>query len=86
MVDTIEALQVGDLKEISNSSSNDDDAFLGLVGDVLSCDVTLPSNDLLLERCTFYKSVGTAIQDIITAEEVVENAKRLGLGITVDMS
>jgi ornithine cyclodeaminase/alanine dehydrogenase-like protein (mu-crystallin family) len=35
---------------------------------------------------TFYKSVGTAIQDILTVDLVVQRAKQLGLGIEVDMT
>ena len=34
---------------------------------------------------TFYKSVGTAIQDILTARMVVQRARELGVGIEVEM-
>jgi len=72
--------------------------FLGLLGDVLSGDVSLPlpkfndvdDNSRSAKReersCTFFKSVGTAIQDIITAEQVVKNAKDQGIGESVDMT
>jgi len=35
---------------------------------------------------TFYKAVGTAIQDVLTANMVVQRARELGLGTEVDMS
>jgi ornithine cyclodeaminase/alanine dehydrogenase-like protein (mu-crystallin family) len=34
----------------------------------------------------FYKAVGTAIQDVLTAQNVVERAKNLGVGQEIDMS
>ena len=36
--------------------------------------------------CTFFKSVGTAIQDVLTADMVVQKAKQLQIGTEVDMS
>jgi ornithine cyclodeaminase len=35
--------------------------------------------------CTFYKAVGTAIQDIVTADLVVKRARDLGIGAEVNM-
>ncbi len=37
-------------------------------------------------KCTFYKAVGTAIQDIVTAQSAIDAAKELGLGTNIDMS
>lgn len=37
------------------------------------------------EQTTFFKSVGTAVQDVITAKLALENARRLGLGTTVKL-
>ena len=34
----------------------------------------------------FYKSVGTAIQDVLTTDMVVEKAKSLGIGHEIDMT
>jgi ornithine cyclodeaminase/alanine dehydrogenase-like protein (mu-crystallin family) len=34
----------------------------------------------------FYKAVGTAIQDVLTARAVFQKAKELGIGQEVDMS
>ena len=36
--------------------------------------------------CIFYKSVGTAIQDVLTTDLVVRRAKSLGIGQQVDMT
>lgn len=92
IADTIEALNVGDLKHVTK----DCDGFIGLLGDVLgngftgidNCTVRL--EDYAEKRrceakCTFFKSVGTAIQDIITADEVVKTATRLGVGTNIQM-
>jgi ornithine cyclodeaminase len=85
VIDTPETLSVGDLKHLSASV---DDDFITLAGDVFSNPQALldkfkidPQKDYM-----FYKAVGTAIQDVLTAKAVVENARRLGLGQDVDMS
>ena len=93
IVDTFEALQVGDLKRVDESNEKQ---FLGLLGDVLSGDISLPKLEHVNDdnrsskreerSCTFFKSVGTAIQDIITAEQVVKNVKEQGIGQSVDMT
>jgi ornithine cyclodeaminase/alanine dehydrogenase-like protein (mu-crystallin family) len=36
--------------------------------------------------CSFYKAVGTAIQDVFTADMVVKRARELGIGTEVDMT
>lgn len=80
LIDTPDAKSVGDLNSIGTSTTNATNLLL--VGDVLKT----PN---LLERdrdCTFYKAVGTAIQDVMTAHFVVQRAKELGLGQYVDMS
>jgi len=38
-----------------------------------------------LHTCTFYKSVGTAIQDVMTADWVVQQARTKNIGTVVDM-
>lgn len=75
---------------------DNEEQFVGLLGDVLSGEVCLPngsheqnegcSNTSSGRSCTFYKSVGTAIQDIITAEQVVKKAKDEDIGTSIDMS
>ena len=79
IVDTIEALQVGDLRYLDESS----DRFAGLLGDVLNDDATIGSKTR--SKCTFFKSCGTAIQDILTSNEVVMTATRLGIGTRIEM-
>mmetsp|Transcript_4275 Transcript_4275/g.5552 ORF Transcript_4275/g.5552 Transcript_4275/m.5552 type:complete len:437 (+) Transcript_4275:95-1405(+) len=97
--DTMEALDVGDLKLIKpdetkdkdndNCNNKDDAPFIGLLGDVLAGEVIIPSLTSRQKKsryCTFFKSVGTAIQDVITAEQVVRSANAKGIGTIVDMS
>jgi len=80
VADTIEALDVGDLKLLDGSSEN----FAGLLGDLLNGSVTLGDSAISNKR-TFFKSVGTCVQDIFTADDVIKNAKILGIGTEVEM-
>eukprot|EP00553_Chaetoceros_curvisetus_P014400 CAMPEP_0204645336 /NCGR_PEP_ID=MMETSP0718-20130828/2549_1 /ASSEMBLY_ACC=CAM_ASM_000674 /TAXON_ID=230516 /ORGANISM="Chaetoceros curvisetus" /LENGTH=73 /DNA_ID=CAMNT_0051667225 /DNA_START=92 /DNA_END=313 /DNA_ORIENTATION=- len=73
---------------------------MGLVGDFIGTgDIADDIDDDVVDRmnthmmkstttrkCTFYKAVGTAIQDIITAQSAIDAAKELGLGTHIDMS
>ncbi|GFH56367.1 hypothetical protein CTEN210_12843 [Chaetoceros tenuissimus] len=80
--DTLDALNVGDLKLLEGNSEH----YLGLLGDFLQNRISLDREKILQEKkCTFYKSTGTAIQDIFTADAVIQNAMKLGLGTNVDM-
>jgi len=82
IVDTKEALDVGDLKAISLSSSN----FSGLLGDHISGNTRLDEQRGGAELdCTFFKSVGTAIQDVITANTAFEAARQQGVGTNILM-
>jgi len=78
IVDTMESLHVGDLKDLDESSDN----FVGTLGDALT-NGGISSN--MNGMCTFFKSTGTAIQDIITADEVIKLAKKQNVGINVEM-
>ena len=81
VADTIEALDtVGDLKLLDGSSEN----FAGLLGDLLDGSVTIGDSAISNKR-TFFKSVGTCVQDIFTADEVIKNARSLGIGTEVEM-
>ncbi|GKY96906.1 hypothetical protein MPSEU_000649500 [Mayamaea pseudoterrestris] len=85
LIDTHEARTVGDLKHLTEHHP------VMLLGELLlnpdlknkwkSDEQTSPMID-----CTFYKSVGTCIQDIMTASVVVKRARELGIGMEVDMS
>jgi ornithine cyclodeaminase len=76
LIDTPDARTVGDLNSIGTNET------IMLLGDVLKTPNLLPSD----RDCTFYKAVGTAIQDVMTAHIVVQRAKELGLGQYVDTS
>jgi ornithine cyclodeaminase len=83
-MDTAEARHVGDLQSLTPHHP----AFL--LGSVLA-DASSSSSGADGSRphhldCTFYKAVGTAIQDVMTADLVVRRARQLNLGTTVDMS
>jgi ornithine cyclodeaminase len=92
VIDTPEAINVGDLKCISVESEN----YVGLLGDVLAgnVDLGLHAHELSpnLEKgrsnrydCSMFKSVGTAIQDVVTAHEVYQEAIKRGVGMEVEM-
>lgn len=93
LIDTQEARSVGDLKHLQMKTV-DNKNIVGLLGDFLyntrnkngmEFINSLPPSDDSSMDCTFFKSVGTAIQDIVTAQEVLTKAKGLGLGIHVEM-
>ena len=89
VIDTPEAISVGDLKCISEASGN----YVGLLGDVMAGNAHLADDDDkcgCIESagtldCSLFKSVGTAIQDVITAHEVYREAIRRGVGTEVKM-
>lgn len=82
LIDTKEALEVGDL--VSLQSPN----LAGMIGDALARNVEFgrlrddQSNSI---DCTFFKSVGTAIQDVVSAHVAVQNATKDGIGQSVEM-
>jgi ornithine cyclodeaminase/alanine dehydrogenase-like protein (mu-crystallin family) len=83
-LDTPEARLVGDLQTITPHHPH-----VTLLGQAL-LDHESESRQPAIPHWTFpytmYKSVGTAIQDVMTAQTVVERARQLGLGTEVDMS
>lgn len=81
IIDTPEARDVGDLKHLSphHPVTLAGHAFENPT-DILPLDATTAPID-----CIFYKAVGTAIHDVLTARAVVERAKQLGIGQEVDM-
>ena len=79
LVDTTESLHVGDLKHLDRNSHP-----WKLLGEVVE-DPSWLNGDSSTD-CTFFKSTGTAIQDIMTAVLVVNRAREIGLGSEVDMS
>ena len=89
-IDTPEAMQVGDLKHLLplETSTTTTQRSIQLLGDALQNETGTTANARLspMRDLTFYKSVGTAIQDVMTADVVVRRARELQLGTEVDMS
>ena len=83
LIDTPEAKTVGDLKHLADRA----DHPISILGDVLGDPATWKKQGSGgAQDCTFYKGVGTAIQDVMTADLVVKRARELGIGVEVDMS
>jgi len=80
LIDTKEALDVGDLTYLTEQSLN----FCGLIGDALEGNIKFGKQRDDTD-CTFFKSVGTSIQDVISANVVVEYAIKNNIGTTVEM-
>jgi ornithine cyclodeaminase/alanine dehydrogenase-like protein (mu-crystallin family) len=80
VIDTPEAMEVGDLKHLGKLGSSNHP--ITLAGDAF----TAPASIGKTTDYIFYKAVGTAIQDVLTAKAVVERAKQLGIGQEVDMT
>ena len=75
LVDTMDAITtVGDLKQSKPDN-------IHLLGTVLSTNTNLDTTD-----CTFFKSVGTAIQDVVTSHTVVQSAKQKNIGTNIPMT
>lgn len=96
VLDTREGVEVGDfahLRRRRQANNDDHDATWPppLLGDLLAADddgtteTTVETS--LNERtdCTLYKSVGTAIQDVVTAHVVLKKAVELDIGTVIDM-
>mmetsp|Transcript_28174 Transcript_28174/g.59499 ORF Transcript_28174/g.59499 Transcript_28174/m.59499 type:complete len:404 (-) Transcript_28174:384-1595(-) len=89
LIDTKESLDVGDLSCLTVKGDAMPSNYVGLIGDALSGNITLgtqrddKSNNKI--DCTFFKSTGTAIQDVVSAHMVVEAAKREHIGTQVAM-
>jgi len=74
-IDSPAALEVGDLASCGDRAK--------VLADVLNPD---SSNGTPLSKCVFYKTVGTSVQDVVSAEHVIRLARQEGLGVEVDMS
>ena len=81
LIDTPESLDVGDLKHLSRETHP-----WKLLGELVADPSWLNSDVDESVDCTFFKSTGTAIQDVLTASLVVDRARELGLGTEIDMS
>jgi ornithine cyclodeaminase len=85
LIDTNEALDVGDLSSLINDDGTTKQNFSGLIGDALVGNIEFGKHRNNNFDCTFFKSVGTAIQDVVTAQFVYEYARKEGIGTTFDM-
>ena len=83
LIDTKEALEVGDLACLKSDDTN----FTGLIGDALIGRIEFGKRREVDSNidCTFFKSVGTAIQDVFSAKCAVDNARRMKIGVDVPM-
>ena len=86
LIDTQEALYVGDLSYLKEN--RDAMNCIGLIGDAIVGNISFgklrDGTDGSID-CTFYKSVGTAIQDVVSAQYVYDNALKIGIGVKVEM-
>jgi ornithine cyclodeaminase len=81
VIDTPDAMTVGDLKHLGGGSLETTTHPVTLMGNALKDPSLVSGMD-----CIFYKSVGTAFQDVMTARMVVDRARELGIGQEIDMS
>lgn len=83
LIDTKEALDVGDLACLKHDDVN----FTGLIGDALIGRIQFGKRREVDPKidCTFFKSVGTAIQDVFSAQYAVDNSRRMKIGVDVQM-
>jgi ornithine cyclodeaminase len=81
LIDTKEALEVGDLSSLNTGSDDLNSNVVGLIGDALVGNVKFGTRIDDRIDCTFYKSVGTAIMDVFSAHVAVQNAKSLNIGV-----
>ncbi|KAL7543389.1 hypothetical protein ACHAXR_013344 [Thalassiosira sp. AJA248-18] len=88
LIDTKEALNVGDLSCLGQEGDAMTSNLIGLIGDALVGNIELGSqrgDQKSKTDCTFFKSVGTAVQDIFSAHAAVENAIENEVGVNVEM-
>ena len=85
LIDTKEALDVGDLSSLRNDDGTTNQNLSGLIGDALVGNVEFGKRRDNNFDCTFFKSVGTAIQDVVTAQFVYDYARKEGIGTSFDM-
>jgi len=86
LIDTKEAMDVGDLSSLRNTDDGKTtQKNFGLIGDALVGNVEFGKHRNSQLDCTMFKSVGTAIQDVVTAQHVYEYARKKDIGTTFEM-
>eukprot|EP00977_Amphora_coffeiformis_P007076 scaffold1536_cov166-Amphora_coffeaeformis.AAC.10 len=78
IIDTNDARSVGDLRHLT------DDHPVHLLGDILQHDKSAPPRHEKMPY-TFFKSVGTAVQDVYTTNMIMEKAREKGLGTEIEL-
>ena len=84
LIDTKEALDVGDLSCL-NGDRETPNNLTGLIGDALVGNIQFGKRTDDKVDCTFFKSVGTAIQDVVSANVAAESARENNVGVNVEM-
>jgi ornithine cyclodeaminase len=82
IIDIPEAMTVGDLKHLGSYEESSTTHPITLAGNAFMDPTTIGKTT----KYVFYKAVGTAIQDVLTAQAVVKSAQEQGIGQEVDMS
>jgi ornithine cyclodeaminase len=85
IIDTPEAMTVGDLKHLGGSLEATKHPVT-LMGNALKDPSLVMVEEGSSMDCIFYKSVGTAIQDVMTSRLVVDRARAEGIGQEIDLS
>jgi ornithine cyclodeaminase len=85
LIDTMEALDVGDLSCLKREEVELRSNFAGLIGDAIFGNLEIGIRKDGRIDCTFYKSVGTAIMDLFSAHVAVDNARKNKIGVEVEM-
>jgi ornithine cyclodeaminase len=88
VIDTPEAIAVGDLKHLGTTFEIAAwNHPIYLAGHAFTDPTIVRTGQSTAQKdYIFYKAVGTAIQDVLTAHAVIQKAKELGIGQVVDMS
>jgi ornithine cyclodeaminase len=88
LIDTSETRTVGDLEPLEEMKDDENCPAVIMLGDALNdaSSLVLPDASEQTGDLTFYKAVGTAIQDVMVGDWVVKQARKLGIGQSIDMS
>ena len=88
LIDTPEAMDVGDLSWLK-ANLNEVPNNTGMIGDALSGNFQFGKlrDDINTTQidCTLFKSCGTAIQDVVSAQYVSDVAAAKGIGQNIEM-
>ena len=88
IIDTKEAMDVGDLSSLRNQDEKVPSNYIGLIGDAIVGNIEIgkqrddPNSKI---DCTFFKSSGTAIQDVVSAQYACNYAVKNNVGKNIEM-